>query len=243
MLWKAVSGKIRLSVLLIFCCCSAQAQDIQHQRGDDLKEYLLDSVKFVVPEYTAGFVKFRDGSFARGPVNISTIEQRIYFVNPEGEVQVLVNEDQVSYVTFDKRTFVKSRYGYVELVSSIDDVSLGFVRRVSFLESKKTGAFGSNAETSSVTSVSSIFDSGIRYTLDVNQDTPYRYKVIPYFYKGEKVLLSNKKNLLKCFPDRKDFIEEYLKEHTVDFEEPEEVAALFEAVKYLLKKTTQVAPD
>ena len=91
-----------------------QAQDIQHQRGDDLKEYLLDSVKFVVPEYTAGFVKFRDGSFARGPVNISTIEQRIYFVNPEGEVQVLVNEDQVSYVTFAGRTFIKSRYGYVE---------------------------------------------------------------------------------------------------------------------------------
>lgn len=209
-----------------------QAQDvIQHQRGDDLKEYLLDSVKFVVPEYTAGFVKFRDGSFARGPVNISTIEQRIYFVNPEGEVQVLVNEDQVSYVTFAGRTFIKSRYGYVEPIDKAGDVSLGVVRRVSFLESKKTGAFGTNAETSSVTSVSSIYDSGLRYTLGVNQDTPYRYKVIPYLLKGEKVLLSNKKNLLKCFPDRKDFIEGYLKENPVDFEKLENVSELFKIIK------------
>ncbi|MBQ3742527.1 MAG: hypothetical protein II858_01585 [Bacteroidales bacterium] len=231
-LWKAVSGKIRLSVLLIFsCCCAMQAQDIQHQRGDDLKEYLLDSVKFVAPDYSAGFVKFKDGTSARGPVNVSTIDQRIYFVNPEGEVQVLVNEDQVSYVTFAGRTFIKSRYGYVEPIDKAGDVSLGVVRRVSFLESKKTGAFGSSAETVAVTSVNSFYDSGNRYNLGTNQNTPCRYKVIPYFMKGEKVLLSNRKNLLKCFPDRKDFIEEYLKEHVVDFEKFDDVSVLFEALK------------
>lgn len=208
-----------------------QAQDIQHQRGDDLKEYLLDSVKFVAPDYSAGFVKFKDGTSARGPVNVSTIDQRIYFVNPEGEVQVLVNEDQVSYVTFAGRTFIKSRYGYVEPIDKAGDVSLGVVRRVSFLESKKTGAFGSSAETVAVTSVNSFYDSGNRYNLGTNQNTPCRYKVIPYFMKGEKVLLSNRKNLLKCFPDRKDFIEEYLKEHVVDFEKFDDVSVLFEALK------------
>ena len=233
MFWKAVSGKIRLSVLLIFCCCSAQAQtqDIQHQRGDDLKEYLLDSVKFVAPDYSAGFVKFKDGTSARGPVNVSTIDQRIYFVNPEGEVQVLVNEDQVSYVTFAGRTFIKSRYGYVEPIDKAGDVSLGVVRRVTFLENKKTGAFGSSAETVAVTSVNSFYEGGTRYNLGTNQNTPCRYKIIPYFLKGEKVLLSNKKNLLKCFPDRKDFIEGYLKEHAVDFEKTDDVTALFEALK------------
>ena len=234
MFWKAVSGKIRLSVLLLFCCCSAQAQAqdvIQHQRGDDLKEYLLDSVKFVAPEYSAGFVKFKDGTSARGPVNVSTIDQRIYFVNPEGEVQVLVNEDQVSYVTFAGRTFIKSRYGYVEPIDKAGDISLGVVRRVSFLENKKTGAFGSSAETVAVTSVNSFYEGGNRYNLGTNQNTPCRYKIIPYFLKGEKVLLSNKKNLLKCFPDRKDFIEGYLKENPVDFEKLENVSELFKIIK------------
>ena len=232
-LWKAVSGKIRLSFLLLLCCCGPlQAQDvIHHQRGDDLKEYLLDSVKFIAADYIAGFVKFRDGSFARGPVNISTIEQRIYFINPDGEVQVLANEDQVSHVFFGKRTFIKSRYGYVEQLATVENVALGAVRRVTFLESKKTGAFGTNAETSSVTSVSSIFDSGNRYSLGVNQNTPYLYKVIPYLCKNGKVLLSNKKNLLKCFPDKKDFLENYLNDHSVNFEKLEDMTALFEALQ------------
>ena len=115
--------KILLFLCFLACGSALQAQDvIQHQRGDDLHEYLLDSVKFIAKDYTAGFVKFKDGTSARGPVNISTIEQRIYFINPAGEVQILTNEDQVSYVTFSGRTFIKSKYGYVELVKSQNSV-------------------------------------------------------------------------------------------------------------------------
>ena len=89
--------RILVALLLLTGCYGAFAQDvIKHQRGEDLQQYLLDSVKFVSKDYTSGFVKFRDGSHAMGPVNISTIEQRIYFINPEGEIQVLANEDQGS---------------------------------------------------------------------------------------------------------------------------------------------------
>ena len=69
------------------------------------------------------------------------------------------------------------------------------------------------------------------YTLGVDKETPFLYKVIPYFYKNDKVLLSNKKNLIKCFPEKKAFIETYLNEHSVDFEKAEDVSALFEALK------------
>lgn len=223
--------RILVALLLLTGCYGAFAQDvIKHQRGEDLQQYLLDSVKFIAKDYTAGFVKFRDGSHARGPINISTIEQRIYFINPEGEVQVLTNEDQVSYVTFSGRTFIKSSYGYVELLTTTDKASLGAVRRVTFLESEKKGAFGMASQTTSISSVNSYFEGGNMYTLGVNQDTPYKYKVIPYFYRNEKVLMSTRKNLIKCFPEKKAFIEAYLKEHAVDFEKLEEVSQLFDAV-------------
>ena len=231
--WKAVSFQIRLSVLLFFlCCCSSlQAQEvIQHKSGEDLKQYLLDSVKFIAKDYTSGFVKFKDGTSARGPVNISTIEKRIYFINPQGEIQVLANEDKVDYVAFGGKTYIKSRYGYVELVRSNEQAALGIVRRVTFLEGEKTGAFGTKSETTSITSVNTFFEGGNMYTLGVNQNTPYRYKVIPYLYKGDKVLLSTKKNLLKCFPDKKEAIESYLKDHAVDFERLEDMNRLFDAI-------------
>ena len=69
--------RILVALLLLTGCYGAFAQDvIKHQRGEDLQQYLLDSVKFVSKDYMSGFVKFRDGSHAMGPVNISTIEQR-----------------------------------------------------------------------------------------------------------------------------------------------------------------------
>lgn len=223
--------KILLFLCFLACGSALQAQDvIQHQRGDDLHEYLLDSVKFIAKDYTAGFVKFKDGTSARGPVNISTIEQRIYFINPAGEVQILTNEDQVSYVTFSGRTFIKSKYGYVELVKSHEEGALGAVRRVTFLEAEKKGAYGSTSETTSVASVGTFFEAGNMYTLGVNQNTPYRYKVIPYLYKGDKVLMSSKRNLLKCFPDKKGFIESYLKDNPVDFENMDDMSRLFEVL-------------
>jgi len=69
------------------------------------------------------------------------------------------------------------------------------------------------------------------YTLSVDQNTPFIYKEIPYLLKNEKILLSNKKNLLKCFPDKKADIESYLKEHSVDFENIDDMQALFKALE------------
>lgn len=223
---------ISLLTVLLFCCLSLPAQNvIQHKKGDDLKQYLLDSIKFISEDYQSGFVKFRDGSSARGPVNISTIEQRIYFINPSGDVQVLVNEDQVSYVTFSGRTFIKSKYGYLELLATVDEAAMGVVRRVTFLEADKKGAYGSSSQTTSVSTVTSFQEAGVMYTLGADKETPFLYKVLPYFYKNDKVLLSNRKNLIKCFPEKKAFIETYLNEHSVDFEKAEDVSALFEALK------------
>jgi hypothetical protein len=221
-----------LILALLGFCCTLSAQDvIHHKRGEDLQQYLLDSIKFVLPGYQSGIVKFKDGTFARSPLNISTIEQRIYFLNPSNEVQVLTNEDQVVYVFIDRRSFLKSRYGYVEKMETIGDVSLGAVRRVSFLETEKKGAYGAPTQTSSVTTIGSIQEGGVMYTLNVDQTTPFLYKVLPYLCKEDKILLPNKKNLIKCFPDKKETIESYLKEHSVDFESLDDMKQLFEALR------------
>jgi hypothetical protein len=220
-----------LLLFLIFGSVSLSAQEvIHHQRGEDLQQYVLDSIKFILPGYQSGVVKFKDGSFSRAPINVSTIEQRVYFLTPSNEVQVLVDEDQVVYVFMDQRTFLKSRYGYVEQMVTIGDVTLGAVRRVSFLETEKKGAYGSTSQTTSVTTVGSFQDKGVMYTLNVDQSTPFIYSVTPYFCKNGKIVLSNKKNLLKCFPNKKDIIEEYLKEHSVNFESLEDLKRLFAAI-------------
>ncbi len=226
--------KICLSLILLLGIAPLFAQNqgvIHHERGEDLQQYLLDSVKFVVPEFQSGIITFQDGSYSRGPVNISTIEQRVYFIATNGEKQVLTNEDQVSRVSIKGRTFIKSKYGYVELLATEGDIALGAVRRVSFFETEKKGAYGMVSQTTSVTTIGSLQQNGTMYTLGIDQNTPFKYSVSPYLYKNSRIYLSNKKNFLKCFPDKKAEIEQYLKDNNVDFEKLEDVEALFNALK------------
>ena len=221
-----------LFLLLLLCCTTLSAQDnvVSHKRGEDLQQYLLDSIKFVVPDFKSGVIVFNDGTFSRGPINISTIEQRIYFISPEGEYQVLTNEDQVARATIYNRTFIKSKYGYVELVRNDGDVALGAVRRTSFFETEKQGAYGMASQTTSVTTIGSLQTNGTMYTIGVDQKTPFKYKVIPYLYKDGKVLMTTKKNFQKCFPAKKAEIDAYLKDNSVNFEDMEDVTGLYNAL-------------
>ena len=222
---------LTLILLLGAATLSAQEQNvIHHERGEDLQQYLLDSIKFVIPEFESGIITFHDGNFSRGPVNISTIEQRVYFIGTDGKYQVLTNEDQVSRVSIKGRTFIKSKYGYIDLLKMNGDVALGAVRRVSFFETEKKGAYGMVSQTTSVTTIGTFQQGGQMYTLGVDQTTPFKYSVTPYLYKNSKAYLSNKKNFQKCFPDKKEAIEQYLKAHSVDFENINDVTALFEAL-------------
>ena len=133
-------------------------------------------------------------------------------------------------VSIKGRTFIKSKYGYVEILQTDGDVSLGAVYRTSFFETEKKGAYGMASQTTSVTTIGTIQANGTMYTLGVDQSTPFKYKVIPYLYKDGKVYISNKKNFQKCFPDKKAFLEEYLTGHTVDFENLDDVRALYDAL-------------
>ena len=216
-------------LFLLLCGSTLSAQDvIEHKRGEDLQQYLLDSIKFVVPEFQSGVVIFNDGNYSRGPINISTIEQRIYFIASDGQYQVLSNEDQVTRATIKNRTFVKSKYGYVELLRNNEKASLGAVRRTSFFETEKVGAYGMASQTTSVTTIGSIQTNGTMYTLGVDQKTPFKYKIIPYLYKDGKVLMTTKKNFQKCFPAKKAEIDAYLKDNSVNFEDMDDMTALYE---------------
>ncbi len=223
--------KALISLILVLVCTSAFSQDvIRHGRGEDIQQYLLDSIKFVSPDFQAGVITFKDGTFSRGPVNISTIEQRVWFVGTDGIKQVLVNEDDVARVTIKGRTFIKTQYGYMEMVQTTGDVVFGCVRRVSFLETEKKGAYGMASATTSVTTIGTLQEYGTTYTLGAEQDTPYIYKVIPYLYRNNRTWISNKKNFQKCFPDKKAMIEKYLKDNSLDLEKYKDAEKLFQAL-------------
>ena len=224
--------RILTIILTASFALSTQAQNvIQHKKGEDMTQHMLDSVKYVLPDFTAGIVIFRDGRTANGPLNISTISQKLLFISPQGEIQEVLNQNNIDRVSVKGRSFVQTKQGFVELLDIADNVILGSVKRVKFLESEKKGAFGTTSETTSVTTISSITTEGQRYELAQNVNTPYTYRVTPYLGRNGKFSYATKKYIMKCFPSKQDQIEAYLQEHKVDFENLDDVRALFEYLK------------
>ena len=62
------------------------------------------------------------------------------------------------------------------------------------------------------------------------KNSPYTYKKIPYLCRKGMFQTVTKKTLQKCFPDKKEAIEQYLAEKDPNLNNVDEVRELFKAL-------------
>ena len=223
--------KLVAIALLLFVGSAAFSQTVSFTSPNAESQKMLDSVKYVLPEFTAGMVIFKNGEQSNGAINISTIDQKIHFIDPKGEILVITNNDDVSRVFAKGRTFLNSRYGYVELYETVGDIFMGEVRKVGFISEDKVGAFGSKSQTTSIQTINSVQTRG-GYMVDFEKqrNSPYTYKKIPYVCRKGLFLTVSKKTLQKCFPDKKDIIEKYIQENDPNLSNVEDVRKMFKTI-------------
>ena len=217
--------------LLLFVGSAAFSQTVSFTSPNAESQKMLDSVKYVLPEFTAGMVIFKNGEQSNGAININSIDQKIHFIDPKGEILVITNNDEVSRVFAKGRTFLNSRYGYVELYETVGDIFMGEVRKVGFISEDKVGAFGSKSQTTSIQTINSVQTSG-GYMVDFEKqrNSPYTYKKIPYVCRKGLFLTVSKKTLQKCFPDKKDIIEQYIQEKNPNLSHVDDVREMFKTI-------------
>ena len=100
---------------------------------------LPDSVKYYVPEFTAGSIVFTDGGFSTGKLNISVVDQTVRFVDKSGEILSLSNQDQVDRVVIGKYLFLKNGNEFAAVVRSADEASLVVTRNHGWQRGALTG--------------------------------------------------------------------------------------------------------
>lgn len=223
--------RILFLALLAFIGTTALAQSVFCTTPTAESQKMLDSVKYVMPEFVTGTIFFDNGTQYIGPVNIFTLNQKIHFKNEDGEVMSLDNNSDVSSVFIKGRTFLNSRYGYVEVYEAHDEMFMGEIRILSVFSEAKEGAFGTKSQTTSIQTVD-LMEMSHSTMLDLteNKRTPYSYKKIPYVYRKGNFQKASKKFFIKNFSDKKGFIEDYLQNNDVDFENVQDVRKLFRAV-------------
>ena len=223
--------KLLFIALMIFMGSAAFPQTVSFTSPNAQSQKMLDSVKYVLPEFAAGMVLFNNGERSNGAININTIDQKVHFVDTKGEILVISNNEEVSRVFVKGRSFMNSRYGYIEIYETSGDVFIGELRKVGFISEDKVGAFGSKSQTTAIQSVNSVQTTG-GYMVDFEKqrNTPYIYKKIPYLCRKGMIQTVTKKTLQKSFPDKKEFIEQYMDEHKPNLNDVEDAREMFKAI-------------
>ena len=167
----------------------------------------LDSLQYILPAFSAGAVRYSDGSFSRGLVNISPMDQTVYCLSAAGDTLVAENNSGIMAVSMGGRNFTKWNDSFVELVVSSGEIGVGVVRATSRVNNAKTSAFGTVDRLSSIDTYSHRQNTGSLRTNIIDNPLNYVYVTTPCLCKGGRYFNVTKKAFEKLFPDKKDYIE------------------------------------
>ena len=212
--------RLLISALMIVLGTVAFAQDDE-----------VDTLFYVRPAFDKGYVFLEDGGIQQGVINICNIDQTVRFIDPMGDTLVMEGSEKALKVSIGQTTYYRFKDRFTEMVDYAGDVALGLQRQAVQIDNAKVGGFENASATASVESYGVDAMTGLYYKhidfLPENWSFSNRFVL----YKDEKFYLANKKNFLKCFPDKKDIIEAFTGKDKNALGTPEKVRELFDKLK------------
>lgn len=199
-------GTICLWAASLLCSLAAGAQEKKTTSGA-----LPPDVYYLMPSFGKGMVFFTGQAPAQGDLNICALDNTLRFLDESGKELSASNDDNVVRVQIDTAVFLHYGNVYYRIYPVSDAVGLAVKRHVVIETDVKTGAYGMTSRTSSIREYSSVYTDGVAYKLENNKEYPYSVTETLFLFKGNDIIVFNKKNLRKLFPDRKADIDAYFK--------------------------------
>lgn len=211
---------IMWALLFSLVIASAHGQS----KGVELSHYIF-------PEFTSGTVLMKSGQEYRALLNYNSFTEEMIFDDKGKKLAIGKEEkERVDTVYIMNRKFFILNDRFVELIYR-SGFELYAEYRCNVKYPGKPAAYGGTSETTSVSTYSEIYSGGIMYDLKLPDD----YTIKPYSNywlkrDGELKRFVSVRQLTKIFDDRKELIREYLRTHTVEYEDQE---SLVQLIKYL----------
>ena len=233
--------KVLIGFLLLLCAVSMNAQKTTFMNVDRTSRMFYDSVLYVNPQFYPGVVISVDGKQSSGPINICTVNQKLYFINPESDTLMVTNQENIDRVYILGKAFVNSKYGYMQLLETAGDVTLCELRITVIHTDAAPGAYGTKNQTSATKALTyAEWSSSLLLHLDINADKAFSYSKKPFLFVDGKAYPVTQKALVKHFPEHKEFIEQYFKENNVTLTSVAPVRELFCMLKLILYVGPQI---
>ena len=222
-------------LFLSYVSVTAQSGEVIIKSDGDLSRSVIDSLKYVLPQFERGTIYFEDGQKSEGIFNINTIVPSMSFIQNNKDTLILRSEIEkiVSAVFFGERVWRKIG-GYMEIVDSYSGVELGVERRLVFEPPKKEVGYGVISESAAVDNYKYYESSGLGFNLSSRYvNVPYRYSISTFILQDGKRTVPNKKLMKKIFPGKDKAIDSYIKSNDINFRKAEDIKKLFAYCKSL----------
>jgi hypothetical protein len=181
----------------------------------------FDTTAYLLPKFTDGIIKMKDGKLAGGKLNYNTVIDEMQFISDKNEILSVADPSVVVQVAIGDRNFYYLKNYFFELVSDGNILLFSRIHVKRFEE--KIGAYGGTSSTSSITSVSSYTsDFGTLTKLNAGVKVSLQTEVIYYIMvNGKYKLVLNKNDLLKLFTVNKELIKQEMDKQNIKFDSVE----------------------
>ena len=227
--------------MLVACAVTSYAQRQNFMYPDKASKAFYDSVLYVNPKFYPGVVVSDNGKQSAGTMNICTIDQKIHFIGPDNDTLVIKDNQAVERAYILGKAYVNSKYGFMEELESVGDVTLCELKATEFHTDAAPGAYGLKNQTSATKALTyAEWGLSLLLHLDINADKAFSYSKKPFLFVDGKAYPVTQKALVKHFPEHKEFIEQYFKENNVTLTSVAPMRELFCMLKLILYVGPQI---
>ena len=166
---------------------------------------------YLLPDFGQGMIYFNDRPPLGGRLNICAADHTLRFLDDSGQERILSDVSHVTRVIIDGVPFLRDNGFFYRMYPVTLQAGLALKRGITVRQEGRKGAYGTVSHTSSIQGYNHIYGAGGEsYHLQKDQQVPVDVSETVFLYLGNDVLPFNKRNLRKCFPQKKEAIESYL---------------------------------
>lgn len=187
-------------------------------------------LQYAMPQFSRGLITLDDGSRQSGIFNVCIVDQGVYMISGRDTVITEAN-DRIIQVSAGNKLFLKFQDEFMEVIDMAGHVLLCQIRSTTIVDNVKAGAYGSVSATASIETVAVDYSHNVLLKNVIDDPANVRYQETFVLAVDNRRYPFTKKNLTKCFPKKKEFIEQYFTERKVNLTDRGEVLELFLELK------------
>lgn len=197
--------------------------------GQSLDDVVSSATLYRYPNFVPGKILFRNESQTNARINYNFLNGEVEFISIKGDTLAIAKEQMLNIrqVHIDSSVFYYSD-GYLEEVAKNQTAKLLKKEKYKVSKREKIGGYDQPSSTSAISTLSIYYSNG-QYNNDLKVREDITLTKAADFYFGDHYntfVKASKKNLLRLFSKKQAQIENYFRDHEVDFKNEKDLLAL-----------------